>query len=138
MSLIEFNTNPSRGLLLTFALFVLAVGFAMGAVWYFRTAAIVGPVTVAAIGGVVGAMGLIAPRAVRPIYFVWMAIGYPIGWLISWVLLAGVFFLVFTPVGLACRLWGYDPMKRRFDPDAPSYWIPRKTSRDVKRYFRQY
>jgi hypothetical protein len=29
-------------------------------------------------------------------------------------------------------------MKRRFDSDAPTYWIARKARRDVKRYFRQY
>jgi hypothetical protein len=138
MPLIEFNKNPSRGMLRAFALFVLVVAAAIATVWHFRTGAIVWPIVIAAVGATVGAIGLIAPPAIRPIYLVWMAIGYPIGWLVSWLLLAAVYFLVFTPVGLACKLCGYDPMKRRFDSDAPTYWIARKARRDVKRYFRQY
>ncbi len=138
MPLIEFNTNPSRRMLRAFALFLLVIAAAFAAVWHLRTGAIVLPVVAAAVGALVGAIGLIAPLAVRPVYLVWMGIGYPIGWVVSLVLLAAVYFLVFTPVGLACRLLGYDPMKRRFEPDASTYWIARKTNRDVKRYFRQY
>ncbi len=36
------------------------------------------------------------------------------------------------------RVVGYDPMDRRFDRDAETYWIAREPDDDVKRYFRQF
>ena len=41
-------------------------------------------------------------------------------------LLALVFYLVFAPVGIALRLLGRDPLQRRLDPSAKSYWQDRK------------
>ena len=57
---------------------------------------------------------------------------------VSYTVLAMVFYLVLTPIGLLMRLVGYDPMSRRFDKDAASYWVPREGSRKVGRYFRQF
>ena len=48
------------------------------------------------------------------------------------------YYLVLTPIGLIRRISGRDPLHRRFDRDADSYWIARKPASDTKRYFRQY
>jgi hypothetical protein len=37
-----------------------------------------------------------------------------------------VFYAVVTPMGVAMRLAGRDPMRRRFDRAADSYWIDRQ------------
>jgi hypothetical protein len=37
-----------------------------------------------------------------------------------------LFFGVVTPIGLAMRLTGRDPLRRRHDPSASSYWIVRR------------
>jgi hypothetical protein len=37
-----------------------------------------------------------------------------------------LFFGVVTPIGLAMRLTGRDPLRRRHDPTATSYWIVRR------------
>ena len=66
-------------------------------------------------------------------------LAWPIGFVVSHIILAAVYYLVLTPVGLVMRLVGYDPMKRRFDRDGSSYWIARDPSGvDSKRYFRQF
>lgn len=67
----------------------------------------------------------------------WINAGAPIGWSISAVLLALVYFLVITPIGLLRRLGGADPMTRAFS-DEPSYWTPRETPTDPRRHYRQF
>jgi hypothetical protein len=52
--------------------------------------------------------------------------------------MAAIFFLVITPIGLMMRACGRDPMQRRFDPAARSYWKRRSPDRDMRSYFRQF
>lgn len=92
--------------------------------------------------GIVGAAGALGTLASRPIgralYRGWMFAALPIGWTISHILLGMVYFLVFTPIGLVMRLLGKDPMERRFEPSAPTYWIKRPPPAEASRYFRQF
>ncbi len=74
----------------------------------------------------------------RRLYFGWMYAALPVGWTITHVVLAVVYYLVLTPIGLLMRLGGRDPMNRKFDRSAPSYWIERKPSPDPSRAFRQF
>lgn len=68
----------------------------------------------------------------------WLAILFPIGWMISHLLLAIVFYLLVFPIGMLTRLFRYDPLARRFDRKAKSYWIEREKPRDARSYFRQF
>ena len=52
----------------------------------------------------VGVPGMLFPAVVRPIYTGWMVAAFPIGWTVSRVVLGAVFFLLFTPIGLAFKL----------------------------------
>jgi hypothetical protein len=70
--------------------------------------------------------GLVWPAALRYPYRGWMALGHALGWINSRILLSLVFYLVVTPIGLAIRLFGRDPMRRGFDRKAQSYRIPRE------------
>ena len=40
--------------------------------------------------------------------------------------LALVFFIVLAPIGFFLKMLGKDFLFRRFEPNAPSYWISRK------------
>jgi len=108
----------------------LLVGFRTG--WWH----IVLPVwaTVAA----VSVAGLIWPRLMRPIFVAWIVAAFPIGWTVSHLLLAAVYYLLITPLGLVMRLVGRDKLQMRFDKSATSYWIPRPPPPPVSRYFRQF
>ena len=68
----------------------------------------------------------------------WMLAAVPIGWTISHLVLGIVFFAVVTPIGLLMRLLGRDPMDRRFDPNAKTYWAQRLPVGATDRYFRQF
>lgn len=88
---------------------------------------------------VAGGILIFASRdAGRFIYRTWMFAALPIGWTFSHVILAAIYYGVITPIGLALRLTGHDAMRRRFDPNASSYWLPRRVPADPARYFRQF
>lgn len=65
-------------------------------------------------------------------------IAFPIGFVLSHVLMASIFYLVVTPIGLAFRLIGRDAMQRRFDRDLGSYWRQRGPQRPPASYFELY
>jgi hypothetical protein len=67
-----------------------------------------------------------------------MVVNYPIGWVVTHVIMALIFYLVVTPIGVIMRLTGRDPMERAFDRGAKTYWKPRRSDPSSARYFRQY
>ena len=77
------------------------------------------------VGAVLVVLGAAVPDALRPAYRVWMGLAVVLGFFVSRILLAVLFFVAFTPMGLVMRLFGRDAMHRRPDPAAPSYWIAR-------------
>lgn len=78
------------------------------------------------------------PALLRPVYLVLTCITLPIGLVLSPIIMAFLYFGVVTPLGLIMRATGWDPMLRKLEPDAPSYWIKRETNRTPASYFRQY
>ncbi|MBX6316636.1 MAG: hypothetical protein IRY99_27540 [Isosphaeraceae bacterium] len=86
----------------------------------------------------VGLLGLVRPPAVRPLYVGWMVLAFPIGWTVSRLILAAVYFGLFTPVALVFRLIGRDALSRTRRPDAATYWTPKPAPADPRSYFRQF
>jgi hypothetical protein len=89
-------------------------------------------------GGVLTTVFWAAPAWRRPIYRGWIRATYPLGWVMTHVVLTVVFVAVITPVALLLRVLRIDPLARRLDPGAASYWVPRAPERDPKAYLRQY
>jgi saxitoxin biosynthesis operon SxtJ-like protein len=85
---------------------------------------------------VVGGVGLVRPGAMRWIYTGWMAAAFPIGWTVSRVMLASLFYAVVTPLALVFRLKGRDVLHLRRTQKG-SYWIAKTGTSDVNEYFRQ-
>ncbi len=83
-------------------------------------------------------LALAAPSALRLLYIGLSVITFPIGWVVSHVLLGVLFFGLITPLGLIMRLFGRDRMGRSRDPKAASYFLPREPRKDKSGYFRQY
>ena len=90
------------------------------------------------VGGLAAVLVWIAPAAGKRLYVGWMLAAQPIGWTISRLVLAAVYYLVLTPIGLLMRLLGRDPMQRRFDGAATSYWVRKPAETDSSRHFRQF
>jgi hypothetical protein len=67
---------------------------------------------------------LLVPGLLRPVERIWMKVAHILGIVMTHIILTLAYFLVITPIGLIMRLFGRDPMRRKFDRSASSYWIP--------------
>src|SRR5262245_10897093 len=85
-----------------------------------------------------GLVGLVFPPFIKPVYQGLMFVTFPIGWVMSHLVLGIVYYLVMTPIGLLMRLLVRDPMQRNLDRMAATYWVPRQPVTNVERYFRQF
>jgi hypothetical protein len=86
---------------------------------------------------IAGAIGLAWPPAIRWLYSGWMIAVFPIGWAISRLIVALLFFGLFTPVALFFKATGRDALRLR-KPQASSLWVSRRRSERADGYLRQY
>jgi hypothetical protein len=90
-------------------------------------------------GPVLLLLAWLAPGALAPLHRVWMPAARALARLLTWILLTLVFYLVFTPFGMIMRATGRDPLHRRWERQAPTYWIQRRDGPfDPERTRRQY
>jgi hypothetical protein len=93
--------------------------------------------------------GIVRPTSLRWLFVGLTVVTFPVGWLLSWLLFGGLYYLVFTPLGVCFRLAGRDPLDRTYNGEnargatddvsaAPTYWTDKPQASDVRRYFRQF
>ena len=128
---------PPRKVLRQFAVLCLVVFGTMAALGFWRAGSSTVMTAIAVAGVVVGLVGVIRPEAIRWVYSGWMVAVFPIGWTISRIILAALFYLVFTPVALVFRLIGRDALRLR-PQDASSQWAPKPGAESSDQYFRQF
>jgi hypothetical protein len=139
MSVVQINKNPDRRQLNQFGFIWLGFMTLFGAIAYFKFGSplVARWLWLAAV--VVPILGWLMPAFMRLVFLGMSYLALPIGFVVSHVVLAAVYYLVLTPIGLLTRLFGYDSMKKSFDPDSATYWIERSPEEiDAKRYFRQF
>jgi hypothetical protein len=145
--LVEINWRPDDRVLRQFG-WIALIGFGFVAViaWFevLIFAAGLGPARPYVAGVCVGLgllsaiFGLVWPRANQPIYVGLSVLTFPIGFVVSYTVLSVLFFGLIAPVALLFRLTGRDPMNRRYEPGAESYWSEAPAARSKESYFRQY
>jgi hypothetical protein len=137
MSLLRLNLNPSARDLRVFSVLWLMFLGGFGAIAWHRgasNAALIWWLVAIA----VAVPGMIWPRRVRLVYLGATYAAWPIGYVVSTLILAAFYFLVLMPVGLIMRGLGRDPLERRFEPKRTSYWESRGPAPSGSSYFRQY
>lgn len=134
MSLPSKRENPSRSQLRRFA-WVTALGLAVLAC---RRDQFAWALALQAAAGLVFAVGTLWPATVRWLFITLTTITFPIGWVISRLVLALVYFGLITPLALVFRSLGRDALQRRFQPKADTYWQPCSRQQGTDRYFRQF
>lgn len=85
-----------------------------------------------------GVMALVFPKANQPVYIGLAILSYPIGFVLSYVIMGTLYFLIITPTGLVMRLIGHDPLDRKIEPERESYWHDCRAPRPKEHYFRQF
>jgi TRAP-type C4-dicarboxylate transport system permease small subunit len=133
----EVIKPPPQKMLRQFAglFLVFFLGMAGWRVWRGHADQWAVALAVLAIG--VGVVGLVRPSAVRFIFTGWMIVAFPIGWTISRVALALVFYAVITPVAFLFRVIRRDELRLRRADERASFWRPKPSPESVREYFRQ-
>ena len=133
----EIDWHPSPAKRRQFGKVLALVFAAIGALALFAHASNVVLIILGA-GTVAGFLCWLFPAIALPLYLVWHAFGASIGIVVSNLLLAATYYAVLTPIAVALRLAGRDPLSRRFEPRRSSYWEPAESVVDPARYFRQF
>ena len=77
--------------------------------------------TVWVVCGGMAVAGFVYPPLIRPVFVGLILATFPIGWVVSHVLLGAIFYLLFLPIGLALRITGHDPLQLKA-PTSNSLW----------------
>ena len=96
------------------------------------------PLIIGGTGLVIGLVLLALPQIARPFYVVWYGLACAIGLVVGNVLLAVVFYILITGVGLAKRAVGKGSISKTFNKQAKTYWKDAKPVTDPQRYYRQF
>lgn len=136
MALLAMNLEPSPRDL---RIFTGVLGLILGgvAIWCANAGHNSWALGLGVAAGVVILLGLWLPGA-RRLYQAWVLLFFPLGLMVSYVVLGVVYYMVITPVGLLRRAFAGDPMARKLDRDAETYWQDRDPAPPTSRYFRQF
>ena len=139
MPLMEIEWHPSDRQLQMFgasglvasilAALVLHFAWGLAAIWM---------LAVVTAGAAILLCSLISPAVARILYIGLTLVAMPIGLVVSFVLLAAFYFLLLTPLALVFRLIGRDSLRRKYEPDAKSYWVAHKPNDNMERYLHQF
>jgi hypothetical protein len=128
-------TRPTQRQLRQFAvvlpLAALAIGWGLG--WSQLQLAM------ATLLGLLAALvGWLTPAAVKPIYVAVSLFAYPIGLIVSELVMLTVYFGLLTPIGLVFRAMRRDALERKIERQAESYWRKRKQPDSASSYLRRW
>lgn len=135
--MIDPHHEPTERELKTFGGLLLLFLLLVGALVYNRTGSVMAGQVLAGLGVVLSGVYYAVPPLRRPIFRGWLWLAFPIGFVVSHVLLGLVFYVVLLPVGLLLRVLGRDPMDRALDRQADSYWEAYDPQGEPDRYFHQ-
>lgn len=71
-------------------------------------------------------LALFWTRPLRPLNLAWLKFGLLLSRIISPIVLALLFYVTVTPIGLIMRAFGQDPLRLRRSAAGKSYWIVRE------------
>ena len=104
---------------------VFAVVFALVGLWPLWSGGTMRAWSLVVAGAFLGA-ALARPRLLAPLNRLWFLFGKALHRVVSPLVMGLIFFVAVTPTALIMRLVGKDPLHRRFEPEARTYWIERR------------
>ena len=78
------------------------------------------------VAGILVLLALIVPRALGPVYKIWMKFAEILGWVNTRIILGFIFFVFFMPFGFVMRMFN-DPMRRNLDGSSETYRVMSKS-----------
>ena len=139
MSLIKINWNPGHKELSSFGKIALIASALVSILLYLlKGLGFKWVLIILGIGFGIFLSSLVCLKLTRMIYIGLTALTLPIGFVVSFILLAAFYFFLLTPLALFFRLIGRDTLQRKFDSAAKSYWGTRSPPQGLDRYFQQF
>lgn len=83
-------------------------------------------ITFLVLGGILVTGALVKPDALTPLNKAWMKLAEIMFVIVNPVIMFLMYAVCFIPAGFIMKIVGYDPMKKKFDKDAKTYWVERK------------
>ena len=109
MNFSDIPRNPDNRMLRQFAgLWILFFG-GIALSQYSRSHNTTAAIVVGVLAVCIGVPGLFFPRLLKPVFVGWMILAFPIGWLVSRIILMLLYFGIFAPLGFVLRVLGHDP-----------------------------
>jgi hypothetical protein len=115
-----------------FGLIVGGVFVLLGLWWLYRGKFTTVAYVFSTAGSVLVVCGLVIPRVLTVPRKFWMKLAEGMAYVSSRIILAIIFFLVLTPIGLVKRVTGWDPLQRR-SASSDTFWHP-YPKRDRRHY----
>lgn len=137
MAMIEIDWRPSPKELRKFGLVVMAGMGLIGAAFQFLSHAPEAARGCWIAGAALGLPALTGTVVGLPGYWLWMGVAFVMGNVMSRVLLTVIYYGLITPLGLARRLFGGDPLQLK-KPAKASYWLPVSGGSAESGYERQF
>lgn len=82
--------------------------------------------TIITVSLVFAVVTLVAARLLRPLNLIWLKFGLLLHKVVNPVIMGLLFFVVFTPMGIAMRAIGVDFLRLKRKPAIETYWISRR------------
>jgi len=140
----EVNWRPDRTAKRKFAA-SLVIGFPILAAlflligrWHSGAWNLTVPLWVGGVGAGAGVVLWLVPAIATPFYVVWYGLACCMGFVIGNVLMSLFYYLGVTPIGLALRAAGKDPIRKAPDKSAATYWTDVPKVKDPRHYYRQF
>jgi len=84
------------------------------------------PLPVSIISATFFLLAAMAPSLLKPVYIGWMKLAFLLSWINTRLILFIIFYLLFTPMAIAIRLFRVDLLDRKIDRLKESYWKKRE------------
>jgi hypothetical protein len=132
--MIHVNWNPTDRQLRQFGLAAL-VAFPLLAWLFVSDPNVVGGAM--AVGAAIATVALVHAKSIKPVYLALTLAVFPIGLVVGELMIVLVYGLLVVPVGAVMKAVGHDPLRRRIDRNAKSYWQSKDQPREGAGYFRK-
>ena len=107
--------------------------FIISAVQYFKQIELYSYFLVASVLFLLSALAL--PILIKPVFIVFLYIGFGMGWVMTRIILFILFYLFITPISILARKFGNRFLDLRFDRSKESYWLPVKDNSNNRENF---
>jgi hypothetical protein len=132
--LVSIDRQPRRATLRSFALALALLCLARG-IWSWTNSAYTTAMIASSLGVAFASVAVLRPNVLHRPYVLLGVMSFPLRWLLSYLVLAAVYFAVITPVACGVRI----ARKLRTRDETPdSHWRHSPPRGDKPSYFRQF